>query len=241
MLRWWWLALGPVACLPDAEVDQVRVAVRMREVDAPEVAWTSLRVDVRAARLRPCPTRADRLDWPALPGRVATIPRTGVPRPWTVGFDSPYDTLGVVRWRIPRGPWCALDLVMDEGLRGEGTLADGRALSLQLTLPPLGLDGSVTFGARVALVEGDIGASALLPLVVELGTTDWLAALPGGDGDIVVDETSAEHDALVAAVLAGAAVFEDRDDDGLLSDAERDRGALARLVPLVAGEDTDAP
>ena len=69
----------------------------------------------------------------------------------------------------------------------------------------------------------------------------WLAALPGGDGDIVVDETSAEHDALVAAVLAGAAVFEDRDDDGLLSDAERDRGALARLVPLVAGEDTDAP
>jgi hypothetical protein len=241
MARWWWLAPWCVGCVPEAEVDQLRVAVRVLDADTPEVSWERLSLGVRAARLRPCPTRNDHLDWPALPGRVATIPRTGTPQPWTVGFQGPYDTLAASRWRLPRGPWCALDLVMDEGLRGEGELADGRALSLSLTLPSLGLATPTTLGARVALVKGDIGATALLPVVVELGGPAWLAALPAGGSDVTVDDTSPAHDELVAALLAGAALYEDRDDAGQLSDVERARGALTSLVPLVTSEDTDAP
>lgn len=251
-MRCWILlvALG-MGCSPDAGKDPVRVAMRVRASRGLEsIAWDTLEIGARAVRFRPCATRDDQLDWPGLPPEVGVVPRVGAPpgtvanprkgapQPWIVGLDNPYNTLSPVRVRAPLGPWCQLDLVMQGGLVGHGTLADGTAIDLDLTFPDLGLPGDVEFGADSGETTGKGNKTpVVVPVIVDFGVPEWLAAVQSvleAGQDVTVGPDSPERDALVEALLSDAALYADADADGQLSDSEREGSRLSDLTPIVS-------
>lgn len=238
-----------MGCSPDAGKDPVRVAMRVRDSRGLEsLTWDTLELGVRAVRFRPCAPRDDQLDWPGLPPEVGVVPRVGsppgtvanprkgVPQPWIVGLDNPYDTLALARVRAPLGPWCQLDLVMQGGLVGHGALEDGTTVDLDLTLPDLGLPAEVEFGADTGETTGKGNRTpVVVPVLLDFGAPEWLAtlqpALLAGQ-DVAIDATSPEHDALVDALLSDAALYSDLDANGQLSDDERVDGRLSDLTPI---------
>ncbi len=251
-MRCWILlvALG-MGCSPDAGKDPVRVAMRVRASRGLEtLTWDTLELGVRAVRFRPCAPRDDQLDWPGLPPEVGVVPRVGappgtvanprkgVPQPWIVGLDNPYNTLLPPRVRAPLGPWCALDLVMQGGLVGHGALPDGTTIDLDLSFPDLGLPGDVEFGADSGETTGKANKTpVVVPVILDFGAPEWLAsvqpALDAGQ-DVSIGPDSAEHDALVAALLSDAGLYSDLDANGQLSDDERAGARLSDLTPIVS-------
>jgi hypothetical protein len=122
--------------------------------------------------------------------------------------------------RVAGGRWCALVARFTPPLVVEGT--DGE-------------DAPATFALELDVAEVRVEVSRRLvvdrdALVLELGPPGWLdeEVLGLGDGEHVdVGPGDPAHDALVAALEQGSALFVDADRDGELSATERAAGPVA--------------
>ncbi|MCB9682983.1 MAG: hypothetical protein H6733_16070 [Alphaproteobacteria bacterium] len=239
----WVRSVGPMlllglGCRP-ASPDTVSFAVRLRPVTLGEevVSFSDATFDLRVFRLRPCPVPDERLDWPGVPEDVETFPGVATPYPQSVGFTDPVDLVARARPRIPVGPWCQLDVVVDGPLTVTATLpSTGGAVTFTTTLPDVGTPFDVTF-AQLESLDGSNGTATVTvtPLVVELGTALWLSSVSDRllAGEVfTLAEDDADVGPLQAALVVGAAMYRDPDRSGTLSDTERDEDRVTGLLAL---------
>ena len=240
--RAWPLWMG--LCLSCAEADDasfMRMAVRVRTpADASAaVTWSTASVPVRALRLRPCAREDVTTTWPGVDADDTTWPGLAYPRPFTVGLSSDVSMLAPFALRIPLGTWCGLDVLLRGPAVLEGEAADtGAPVSLQIDLPDLTLPFEVSFGDLATEVASDgTGRTrqVVYPVILELGTSFWTFGIAedlaaGVAVDVGPGDTA--HDLLRGALLVGAALYRDVDQDRELSDQERTEQRLSGLVPL---------
>lgn len=131
-----------------------------------------------------------------------------------VTVDAPIDLLAPDPLQIPAGDWCGLTLYADR-LELQASASGGERVFVDLDELAVVVSGSVP-------VDG--GA-----YVLELAEPGWLdadaLALDPRD-PLEIDGAHADADALVAALEYGSGLYAD-DGDGVLSEQERDAGALA--------------
>lgn len=230
------LLLG-VACGPPEGPRQLRLALRLHPatLGGEVVRWEDARLAARAVRVQPCPVDEGQLDGPGHDEEAATDPGLALPRPWTTGLGRGVSLLDAKRQRIPVGPWCGLDLVVDGPLIAVGRRVDDDAdVELRVELPDLTLDAAGAFGAvEITSTPTEAGGvdvrAEAVPLVLELGGEGWLEAAGDPGGDLLVEPDEVGHDALRDALVAGSTLRLDPDRDGVLSDAERTLDAVGTL------------
>ena len=118
---------------------------------------------------------------------------------------------------LPAEPLCRVLILPDGPLEVDLLTASGGEALLALALPNLNVRAADPAGVDAALV----------PVVVELGAPDWWSdvGLSVGAGSVrTIEEGDEGHDALVAAIVDGSALYADRDGNGDLADDERDVG-----------------
>ncbi len=135
--------------------------------------------------------------------------------------DRPIDLLGGTL-ELRAGTWCALLVDFSGPVSASAAWTDGGdPATLDLTLAPGTLGFAPDGGAL--LLDDDA-------LLLELAAPGWLDAIALGlqpGEDRVVDEDSAEHDALAGAIEEDSTLFEDVDEDGVLAAADRERPVAA--------------
>ncbi len=138
--------------------------------------------------------------------------------------DASLDLLSPSPLALPEGDWCALAILGGSTVTLVGDAAEGATISLSLRLDDLRF-------------EADLDQSGLL---VGLGSSGWLDAsdlwLEPGEA-LTIGPNSEWHDYLASDLADQSALFVDADRDGLLSEAERESGALA--APDNSWEDDD--
>lgn len=136
------------------------------------------------------------------------------------------------RFSGPAELTCELHVSFLSALQVSGSGAGG---SLEATLTPVGV-------AFVLEPVDAVGRASMYDL--ELGATDWLGPLADdlAVGDVRLNPSSPEYDALVNSLVTGSGLYVD-DGDGVLSDAQRAAGPIVSGAPstLVVGTDDTGP
>jgi hypothetical protein len=153
---------------------------------------------------------------------------------------------------LPADAWCELDLVTDVYATVGAEAAPAGSMEIGLTMPDE--DGTLDAWLQVPRLTVSTPESfrttvvetrringrrqtieSTIPVLVELGTEDWLtpvAARLGAGEAVEVRPGDAEHDELVSHLVAGAALYLDNDDSGALSDEEREAGPVGVFAEL---------
>lgn len=208
------------------------LSVRLAPTTAEDVVIGQAELELAAVRLRPCPEREV---LPFTRGfRTSERPRRlALSEGDAVGTGFLPTDQRARGFGLPVGPWCAVDVVPEAGLRllaGAGT----GTIDLTLTMPPMLLAPD-----RWGGVDGDEGRDlTVADGILELGVDGWLdpaASKARGGLDVVVVEGDALHEALLDALLlppGGARLYRTADADGELTEEERAAGPVAEAVIL---------
>jgi hypothetical protein len=116
------------------------------------------------------------------------------------------------------GTWCYIRMKLANPLQISGTWSEGGRLDLSLDFAQIEVSNPTG-------IETDSRS-----FVLEIGVTDWLSADELGVDpalDRVVNQSSALHDELVASAEDESLLFEDQDEDGVVSESERSAGWVA--------------
>lgn len=230
-----------VGCKRDQTPTIVEIGLRLgppdvggESMELSEAAWP-----LRIVRAQPCADDDSDLH-PVSEGFTAET-RTRTLRPGLRGVDRPPNRRAL---ELPRGPWCAIELVPDGPLRVVGVLpSSGATLDAVVALPDLGVRGTEGLGG---LVQNADGKWEVQDLLVALGYLSWLegrgAELAAGN-DVTVRPGDADHAAIVSALLragsdggaTGAGMYQAARPDVGLSAAERTEGPLAPLQAVGDG------
>lgn len=136
---------------------------------------------------------------------------------------------------LPQGTWCTLGVdgldVFAEGEHVESQDEDEGVFALALSVGTLVINAPSWDGFVVTQDEA---------FVLELGAPDWIGAGDIGltpENQVVVDDQTVEHDAVVAALADPSGLYGDPNTDSVVNDNERDAGAEA----AVANEEPTEP
>lgn len=125
---------------------------------------------------------------------------------------------------MPDGAVCNIDVIPNDRLEVTGTTDLGHTFRLRVE----------TAGIRLVPDSAAPGA-----YVLELGTPGFLD-LTGATDDVLIEAGTGGYDAVLLAIETGSGLYVDGDQNGQVSDAERDVGPVATATPLgSAPSDTD--